>query len=241
MHSAPPAQHLVRPRAPSRLGPPEALPAFSNSLPAASLKALPTFARALPAPARSLCAFSTVLRALLFAVLCLAVTVAFPPARAADRVEVTTLDLSRDEDGVFLSYAVDFELSPSVEDALTKGVPLYFVAEAQIYRDRWYWRDRRVAEAVRTWRVVYQPLTSSYRVTFGGFSQSYTSRAEAIAAISRGARWKIAEPGQVEEGARHYVEFSYRLDTALLPRPMQIGVASQADWQLKVERTLRLN
>jgi hypothetical protein len=166
---------------------------------------------------------------------------AAPLAGAAERAELTTLDITRDEDGVYVSYAVDFELSHSVEDALAKGVSLYFVAEAQIYRDRWYWRDRRVADAVRVWRIVYQPLTSSYRVTFGGLSQSYATRTEAVAAISRGARWRIAEPGQIEEGSSHYVEFGYRLDTTLLPRPMQIGVAGQPDWQLSIKRTVRLN
>jgi hypothetical protein len=163
------------------------------------------------------------------------------PVRADERAELTTFDVVRDEDGVYLNYAVDFELSRSVEDALAKAVPLFFVAEAQIYRDRWYWRDRRVADAVRVWRIVSQPLTSSYRVTFGGLSQTYATRIEAVAAISRGTRWKIADPGQIEEGASHYIEFSYKLDTGLLPRPMQIGVASQPDWQLSVKRTLRLN
>ena len=173
----------------------------------------------------------------------LALLLAFtgPPARAAEHAELSTFDIARDEDGVYVNYSVDFELSHSVDDALAKGVPLFFVAEAQVFRDRWYWRDRRVSDAVRVWRIVYQPLTSNDRVTFGGLSQSYATRAEAVAAISRGARWRIAEPGQIEEGSGHYVEFSYRLDTTLLPRPMQIGVAGGADWQLNIKRTVRLN
>ena len=165
---------------------------------------------------------------------------AAPPALAAEEAVLTALELTRDEDGLYINFAVDVELSHAVEDALAKGVPLFFLAEAQVFRDRWYWRDRRVADAVRVWRVVYQPLTTSYRVTFGGLTQTYASRAEAIAAISRGTRWKIAEPGQIEEG-RHYVEFSYRLDTTLLPRPMQIGVGGQPEWQLSLKRTVRLN
>jgi hypothetical protein len=171
----------------------------------------------------------------------LAFALVAPAARAAEQAELTTLELTRDEDGVYINFAVDVELSHAVEDALAKGVPLFFLAEAQVYRDRWYWRDRRVADAVRVWRVVYQPLTSTYRVTFGGLTQAYATRGEAIAAISRGTRWKIAEPGQIEEGSRHYVEFSYRLDTTLLPRPMQIGIGGQPDWQLSLKRTLRLN
>jgi hypothetical protein len=52
-------------------------------------------------------------------------------------------------------------------------------------------------------------------------------------------RWKIAEPGQVDDG-RHYVEFVYRLDINLLPRPMQIGISGNPDWQLSVKRTQRI-
>lgn len=163
-----------------------------------------------------------------------------PAAAAAP--ELSVFDLSRDEEGVYLSYAVDFDLGRSVDDALMKAVPLFFVAEAEIFRDRWYWRDRRVAHAVRTWRVVYQPLTSTYRVSsVGGLSQTYPTRAEALAATSRASHWKIAEAGQIEEGAHHYVDFQYRLDTAELPRPMQIGISGEPDWQLAVKRTQRLN
>ena len=163
-----------------------------------------------------------------------------PAVRAAE-AELTSFDVKREEDGVFLAYSVDFELGKGVDDALAKAVPLFFVAEAEIFRSRWYWRDRRVAEAVRVWKIVYQPLTLNYRVTtIGGLSQNYSSRAEAIAAISRTTRWRIAEPGQIEEGSRHYIEFNFRLDINLLPRPMQIGIGGQADWQLSVNRSQRI-
>ncbi len=173
----------------------------------------------------------------------LLVVLAFSAAGLARSTEpeLTTFDLSRDEEGLHLAYAVDFELSKPVEDALNKAVPLFFVAEAEVFRDRWYWRDRRIARVVRTYRVVFQPLTSTYRVTYGGLSQNYATRAEAISAISRSSRWLLADVAQLEEGGHHYVEFSYRLDTTLLPRPMQIGVSGQPEWALDVKRTQRFN
>lgn len=161
-----------------------------------------------------------------------------PAAFAAD-AELTNFELVRD-DGLLLNYAVNVELSHGVEDALSKAVPLYFVAEAEVFRSRWYWRDQRVAHAVRVWKIVFQPLTSTYRVTFAGLSQNFDSRDEALNSITRGARWKIAEAGQLDGGA-DYVEFSYRLDTSLLPRPMQIGIGGQADWAIAVRRTQRVN
>ena len=159
----------------------------------------------------------------------------------ASAAELTGFDLTRDEDGVYLGYAVEFELGRSVDDALVKSVPLFFVAESEIFRDRWYWRDRRVAHATKVWKIVYQPLTSTYRVTtVGGLSQNYPTREEALIALSRSSRWKIADAGQLDDG-RHYVEFTYRLDITLLPRPMQIGISGQPDWQLAVKRTQRIN
>ncbi|HWH84801.1 MAG TPA: DUF4390 domain-containing protein [Burkholderiaceae bacterium] len=169
-------------------------------------------------------------------------SLALAPAARAAEPELTNFELTHNDDGVFLSYAVNLELSRSVDDALSKAVPLFFVAEAELFRNRFYWRDQRVGYAVRRWRIVFQPLTSTYRVTFdGGLSQNYPSRDEAFAAISRAARWKIAEGPQIEEGSRHYVEFSFRLDTAQLPRPMQIGIGGQADWALSVQRTQKIN
>jgi len=164
------------------------------------------------------------------------------PAQAqGGGAELASFGVQRSEDGLLLNYAVNFELPRGAEEALNKAVPLYFVAEAEVFRDRWYWRDKRIASAARVWRIVFQPLTFNYRVTFAGISQSFATRAEAFASIRRGANWKVAESSQLEEGARHYVEFSFRLDTSLLPRPMQIGIASQADWALSVERTQRFD
>lgn len=154
--------------------------------------------------------------------------------------QLTSFEVVRGEDGLTLSFATRFDLPASVEDALLKGVPLYFVADATLMRDRWYWRDQLISRVSRTWRVIYQPLTRTYRVSFGGLNQSYQSAAEAVSAVRRVAGWKLAEPGQVDAGDGYYVEFSYKLDTTLLPRPMQIGIDGQPDWSLHLERVQRL-
>lgn len=164
----------------------------------------------------------------------------FSHVRAAE-AEIASFELSKNEEGVLVNYAINVELSHSVEDALGKAVPLYFVAETEIFRNRWYWRDLRVAHAVRIWKIVFQPLTSTYRVTFGGLSQNFDSRDEALASITRAARWKVAEPGQVGDGGSYYIEFSFRLDTSLLPRPMQIGIGGQPEWTIAVQRNQRIN
>jgi hypothetical protein len=161
------------------------------------------------------------------------------PARAQG-VELATLQVNRSEDGVALEFAVRVTLPKAVEDALQRGVPVYFVAEAQLLRRRWYWRDERVARVQRQWRIAYQPLTSTWRVGLGGLNQSLPSLAEALAAVSRSSGWKLAEPQAIDPDSRYNVEFSYRLDTTQLPGPMQFGLGGPGDWALGAERRLRL-
>ncbi|MDL2336262.1 MAG: DUF4390 domain-containing protein, partial [Pseudomonadota bacterium] len=162
------------------------------------------------------------------------------PARA-EGPELSHFEVSRSEEGLLLDFAVRFDLPHSVEEALLKGVPLYFVADASLFRERWYWRDLRVNRVTRTWRLAYQPLTRTYRVSFGGLNQSFDSVADAVAAVRRISHWKLADPGQLDDGEQHYVEFSYKLDTTLLPRPMQIGIGGQPDWSLQLEKTQRVS
>jgi hypothetical protein len=155
----------------------------------------------------------------------------------AQGVEIEALEVQRDDEGVQLDFSVRFTLSHTLDEALHKGVPLHFAAQAAVYRYRWYWRDERISRVGRTWRLAWQPLTRTYRVSFGPLGQNYASLGEALGAVSRGARWQIAPPLAADED-RFYVDFTYRLDTSLLPRPMQIGIAGSADWQLSAERSV---
>jgi hypothetical protein len=165
-------------------------------------------------------------------------------ARAAD---VAQLRVERIEDGVYLSANMRLELPPPVEDALLKGISLIFVAEAEIYKERWYWTDKRVSQASRSLRLSFQPLTRRWRLSQGAtdgagqagrvsLSQQFDTLAEALSALENLARWRIAEAADVDPGTAHQLSFRFRLDVGQLPRPFQIGIAGQKDWQVVVEQ-----
>jgi len=185
--------------------------------------------------------FESLRKALLPGLFALALLLGLAPAARAQGIELTSAAAHRQDGAILLDVTASVTLSKGVEDALRRGVPAYFTAEAAVYRSRWYWRDDRVARASRSWRLSFQPLTSAWRVSLAGFSQSYPSLEEAMTAITRLAHWKIAEPGSFDPDQPHlYVEFSYRLDASQLPRPMQLDLGAQADWRLGVERTLKV-
>jgi len=170
-------------------------------------------------------------------------------AASAEPAEVTQLRLERSEEGVLLSASVRFELPPAVDDALSKGIPMFFVAEASLLRDRWYWYDKLVASAARHMRLSYQPLTRRWRLQVSptpigsaglALGQTFDTREEALAAVQHIARWKIAEASDLEPDARYSVDFRFRLDVSQLPRPFQIGAVGQAEWNISVARNQRL-
>ena len=156
----------------------------------------------------------------------------------AQSVELKTLKLERRDGELVLEFATRLSLGAAVEDALHRGVPMYFVAQTVVYRNRWYWRDERITRVSRSWRLAYQPLTGSWRVNLGGLSQGFASLSEALAPLTRVSGWRLLEGEKIEPGERYYVDFSFRLDNSQLPQPMQIDLGG--DWKLGVERTLRI-
>ena len=174
---------------------------------------------------------------------------ALPQVWAQSSAELRSVRLEQTPDGLFLGANISLELAPTVEDALLKGVALTFVAEAQVLRDRWYWYDKSIATTLRSMRLSYQPLTRRWRLSVSAgsgesspgasLSQSFDQLSDVLLAVGRISRWRIAEGSEIEPDSRHNVSFRFRLDTNQLPRPMQIGITGNADWNIAVQRSLR--
>ncbi len=178
----------------------------------------------------------------------------WPALAWAQPPELRQFLLQRTPEALFLDARLTFTPHGAVQDALLKGVPLYFVWEASVYRERWYWTDRRVVSQRRVLRLAYQPLTRLWRVSTstdaGGSAggaglpyalhQTHDTLEEALAAVARVSRWRLAEASQLDAGAEHYVVFDFRLDLTLLPRPFQIGLGSQTEWTVALQQEMRV-
>lgn len=172
-------------------------------------------------------------------------------AQGHTHASLTQLRAERAQDGLYLSAQMKFELSSTVEEALYKGIPVYFIAEADVLRERWYWSDAVVASASRYMRVSYQPLTRRWRfnsssepMTNAGLGvnlgQYFESLSEAMASVQRISQWKIAEASALEDDARQTLRFRFRLDASQLPRTFQLGTLGQSEWNLSIERRIDL-
>lgn len=172
-------------------------------------------------------------------------------AWADTTVELQGLKLERQETALYLSANWKFDLPSALEEALLKGITLYFVTEADITQERWYVYNQRIAHAERHVRLFYQPLTRRWRVNTSSqpfnvsglgmsLGQSYDSAEEAMAAVRRIVQWRIGQSSDHNPDAKQMLSINFKLDLKQLPRPLQIGAAGQSDWNIGFSKTQRL-
>ncbi|HEX4857466.1 MAG TPA: DUF4390 domain-containing protein, partial [Usitatibacteraceae bacterium] len=137
---------------------------------------------------------------------------------------MTAAKLELTDEGYQLNADVELQLAPALFEAVRKGVPLYFQAEFELTRGRWYWFDQRIASAQRERRLSFAPLTDQYRVVTSGISQTLSSAEDVARVLSRIRSWTVAERGQLKAGERYEAALRFRLDSSQLPKPFQLSV-----------------
>src|SRR5207248_8457378 len=64
----------------------------------------------------------------------------------ADDVPVRSASLRVEDGELLLSAEFDFSLTPALEEALAKGIPLYFTIDFELTRSRFLWFPQKVAQ-----------------------------------------------------------------------------------------------
>jgi hypothetical protein len=160
-----------------------------------------------------------------------------PAARCADTIDVLNVAVEPSADGEAWLLSADFSLAltPQLEDAVNKGVALYFLVEFELTRPRWYWWDERAAVATQTHRLSYYALTRQYRVLLNGVPFAFPTLAEALDAMSRLRSWRVMPRDRVRPGTSYDGWLRLRLDTNQLPKPFQLSALTNRDWNPQSE------
>jgi len=155
-----------------------------------------------------------------------------PVLTQADVIEASDARIDYQDGGFDLAANFDFDLPAPLEDALNKGISLYFVVDFQLSRPRWYWLDEKPVSTSRSIRLSYHPLTRQYRVSTGGLQLPFTRLKSALQFIQRVRGWRVFERSAVKLGETYHAEVRMRLDLTQLPKPFQINAVNTRDWNL---------
>jgi len=177
----------------------------------------------------------------LLAVICLLSSVLCPLA-SAEGIYVNKAELRLDTDGYHLSASYDIGLSQVMQQALSRGIPLYFVGEFSLTRSRWYWMDEDVFQWEQTLKLSYNVLTRQYRISRGSLFQNFASLEDALNILAR--QNSPAIPAGLLKKEEGYIAawikregnpvaaVRLRLDNAQLPKLLQVNALSGSDWTL---------
>ena len=164
--------------------------------------------------------------------LCLMVLSIFSTSASAEGIKIKSFELERVDNDWLLNAAFQIELSPGLEDAVQKGVVLYFQAEFDLTRSRWYWFDEKPAIALRQTRLSYQPLTQQYRIASEGFTFSAKTLSEALQAVGSIGGWRVIDGGQIDANKSYTASLRMTLDLSKLPKPFQVNALNNRDWNV---------
>ena len=151
---------------------------------------------------------------------------------SAEGIKIKSFELERSDNDWLLSATFQIELSPGLEDAVQKGVVLYFQTEFDLTRSRWYWFDEKSALVQRQTRLSYQPLTQQYRIASEGFTFSAKSMSEALQAVGSIGGWRVMENSQLDPGKSYTASMRMNLDLSKLPKPFQVNALNNRDWNV---------
>lgn len=190
------------------------------------------FAFPIPAPPRSSLGSRRRPALALLGVLLAVASFCLAPLAWADTIPVKAAELRIEEGEVLLNAEFEFSLNPTLEDALEKGIPLYFVLEFELTRGRWYWLDEKVAQTSLVYRVSYNALTRQYRVASGLLTQLFNTLQEVERFIGRITSRPVASADALTKGAKYDAAVRLRLDVNQLPKPFQVNALASREWTL---------
>ena len=153
-------------------------------------------------------------------------------AAQAAEISVRNPRLKANEAGYSLSANFSITFNRRLEDVVNKGVMLYFVADFELQRPRWYWLDEQVASVSRTFQLSYHALTRQYRLSSGPLHQSFASLDEAVGAMSQLRGWQVLDKEAIHEDRVYQAALRLRLDLTQMPKTFQVSALSSRDWTL---------
>ncbi len=150
---------------------------------------------------------------------------------AAD-ISVRNPNLSAGDDGYTLAADFNINLNARLDEAIARGITLYFVVDFELSRSRWYWLDEQVISRSQTYQLSYHALTRQYRLSSGALHQSFASLDDAQRILSRLRNWQVLDKGSIKVDQTYLAAVRMRLDLSQMPKTFQVNALANRDWNL---------
>ena len=153
----------------------------------------------------------------------------------AGSIEPQRAALIPGEDGYTLSAEFKVDIGHRLEDAVARGVPLYFKLEFVLERSRKYWVNEHITTRSLGYRLAYSSLTRQYRLSTGNLHQNFGSLEEAMRVVGRIAALPVLDKDALKAGETYEAAVRLALDRSQLPKPFQVDAIVDRDLQVEAK------
>ncbi len=175
----------------------------------------------------------------------------------AEGIAIDKAEIRRSEDGYQLFASYDIKLNFVVTQALSRGIPIYFVSEFSLTHARWSWLDaaqqavlrtlpryfvgdsprrlswldKEIFHSAQTVKLSYSVLTGRYRISRGALFQNFATLEDVENILARQSSTAISAE-LLKKNGDYMAAARLRLDIAQLPKPLQVNALTDNDWTL---------
>lgn len=138
------------------------------------------------------------------------------------------------DDVHYLDADMEVTLSRPIVEALERGIPVQFVLDIAVVRERPYLWDETVATLEQRYELDFHTLTRSYivRNLNIGTQLAFPSRHAALEHLGHVAELPVIDANLLEEDGSYTGRMRARVDINALPVPLRVRALVSPEWRL---------
>ena len=150
----------------------------------------------------------------------------------ASELSVKSANLMANKQAYVFNADFSIDLNDTLEEALERGIVLFFVVESRIWRPRWWWLNENIATLQETRKLSYNSLTRQYRLSWGNSYQNFSSLDDAESSLAQLRNQIALERSALNKENTYRASVRMWLDVTQLPKPFQVKAVTATDWKL---------
>jgi hypothetical protein len=154
----------------------------------------------------------------------------------AEDIRIKSVNVAAVEQNYVISVDTEIALNATLEQALEKGIVLYFVTKFSLVDSRWFWLNDEVARGKLRVGLRYYALTRQYHLNYPSFSQSFNTLKEALQVLGQLREYPLTVKFELKQDVDYIASLRIWLDLTRMPKPFQVEALGSSQWNLSSDR-----
>ena len=154
----------------------------------------------------------------------------------AEGIQIKSVTLAAVKQDYQISVNSEIVLNATLEQALEKGIVLYFVTKFSLVDSHWYWLNDEIARGKLRVGLRYYALTRQYHLNYPSYSQSFNTLEEALQTLGQLHNYRLIIKSELKKDVDYIASLRVWLDLTRMPKPFQVEALGSSQWNLSSDK-----